>query len=390
MTAACSYFPSRPSEGKEAFLFRAVPEAEWPEGDEDLDRESLFQALQQSLDYLKSQSPERPLPFGLAGIRVRDLEESLFLFQETVKQVQESGSLWPELKKRFCLYRLEDQGAPFPLLLTGYYEPFLNGSRSPDARYRYPLYRLPDDLLTIELGLFSTKFQGQKLIARLEGRRVLPYFSRKEIDQEGALAGKNLELLWVDDPLKSFFLHIQGSGRVQLEDGTVVRVGYHGTNGRPYVSIGRELIRRGAIKPEDLSLQSLYTYLKERPEEQQEILNLNPSYVFFREVEGGPFGSLGRPLTPGRSVAADQKIYPPAALAWLSGWKPILTEEGKIRSWVPFSRWVFIQDSGGAIKGPSRVDLFTGAGEEAEITAGHLRHPGSIWLLLKKEILPSP
>jgi membrane-bound lytic murein transglycosylase A len=192
----------------------------------------------------------------------------------------------------------------------------------------------------------------------------------------------------VDDPLKLFFLHIQGSGRVRLEDGSWVRLGYHGTNGRPYVPIGRELIRRGAIQKEELSLPSIYTYLKNRPEEQAEILNLNPSYVFFREVEGGPYGNLGRPLTAGRSVAADQRIYPPAALAWLRGWKPILDEERKIRYWVPFGRWVFIQDSGGAITGPSRIDLFTGYGEEAEITAGHLRHPGAIWLILKKEIHP--
>jgi len=385
---SCSSLLRNLTDSKDSFRFQKVSESDWPEGEEDLDRESLFQALEESLTYLKTQAPERSLPFGSGRIQVQDLVESLRLFQGLLKEVQDPAAFRREVKKRFHLFRLEDPDTPYPLLLTGYYEPILNGSRRPSDRYRYPVYRLPDDLLIVELDRFSSKYAGQRLVARLENRRVIPYFSRQEIDQEGALAGKNWEILWVDDPLKLFFLHIQGSGRVRLEDGSWVRLGYHGTNGRPYVPIGRELIRRGAIQKEELSLPSIYTYLKNRPEEQAEILNLNPSYVFFREVEGGPYGNLGRPLTAGRSVAADQRIYPPAALAWLKGWKPILDEERKIRYWVPFGRWVFIQDSGGAITGPSRIDLFTGYGEEAEITAGHLRHPGAIWLLLKKEIHP--
>lgn len=381
---SCSFLLQGPREAKEAVRFEKVPETEWPEGEDDLDRESLIHALEQSLTYLKSQSPERGFNLGSVGITVKDLEEGLLLFQDIIRKAQDPQTLRRELQRHFQLLRPIHLNTPLPVLLTGYYEPILNGSRLPSPRYRYPIYRLPDDLLTVELEHFSPKYQGQKLIARIEDRQVVPYFSRQEIDQEGLLAGKNLEILWVDDPLQLFFLHIQGSGRVRLEDGTEVRVAYHGTNGRPYFPVGRELIRKGAIKPEELSLQSIYSYLKDRPEEQKEILSLNPSYVFFREVEGGPFGSLGRPLTVGRSVAADQKIFPPGAPAWLGGWKPVLDEGGKIRSWVPFGRWVFVQDSGGAIQGPSRIDLFTGVGEEAEITAGHLRHPGTFWLLLKK------
>ena len=248
------------------------------------------------------------------------------------------------------------------MLTTGYYEPILAGSRTRSDRFPFPFYRKPDDLLTVELEKFSGRCKGERLVGRLVGRQVLPYYTRREIDQEGKLAGRGLEILWTDDRLKLFFMQIQGSGRVVLEDGAPVQLQYQAANGHPYFPIGRELIRRGILRPEEVSLQRIYSYLKDHPEEQEEILNLNPSYVFFQESQGGPFGSLNVPLTPGRSVAMDQKLFPSGGLAWLTGVKPVFSPENQILYWVPLSRWVLVQDSGGAIKGPGRLDFFWGTG----------------------------
>jgi len=381
-----SFFIQKPSPIEEPVLFQLVSETEWPILEDDLDQQGLEQAVIQSLSYLNNRSLDKKFALGSREISNKDILESLTLFLEIIKKYPDSNSRLQQIKSNFNLYKTGQNEEPPPLLLTGYYEPTLQGSRIPSPRFRYPVYRLPDDLLFIELEKFSKKFQVQKLIARIEGNQVTPYYSRREIDQEGRLDGKNLEILWVDDLIKLFFMHIQGSGQVLLEDGSLIKLNYHAANGHPYYAIGRELIRKGVIKPEEMSLQAIYAYLKDHPEEQAAVLNLNPSYIFFQELQGGPYGSLGLPLTPGRSVAADLKIFPPAGLAWLNGWKPVLDDQDQIRFWLPFGRWVCIQDSGGAIKGPGRLDLFWGNGEEAEIAAGHLRHQGGFYLLLKKKI----
>jgi len=384
--SSCSFFIQKPSPIEEPVLFQLVSETEWPILEDDLDQQGLEQAVIQSLSYLNNRSLDKKFALGSREISNKDILESLTLFLEIIKKYPDSNSRLQQIKSNFNLYKTGQNEEPPPLLLTGYYEPTLQGSRIPSPRFRYPVYRLPDDLLFIELEKFSKKFQVQKLIARIEGNQVTPYYSRREIDQEGRLDGKNLEILWVDDLIKLFFMHIQGSGQVLLEDGSLIKLNYHAANGHPYYAIGRELIRKGVIKPEEMSLQAIYAYLKDHPEEQAAVLNLNPSYIFFQELQGGPYGSLGLPLTPGRSVAADLKIFPPAGLAWLNGWKPVLDDQDQIRFWLPFGRWVCIQDSGGAIKGPGRLDLFWGNGEEAEIAAGHLRHQGGFYLLLKKKI----
>jgi membrane-bound lytic murein transglycosylase A len=388
LLSSCSFFIQKPSPTEDSIRFQLVPEQEWPLLDDDLDQQGLEQAVIQSLTYWKNRSGDKKFVLGSQEISKEDFLQSLTLFLEIIKENPNKDSRLKQIKTQFHLYRAVKNKEPLPLLVTGYYEPTLQGSRNPTARFRYPVYGLPNDLFFIDLGKFSKKYQSQKLMARIEDNQVIPYYTRREIDLEGRLAGKNLEILWVDDPLKLFFLHIQGSGQVLLEDGSTVKLGYEGTNGHPYYAIGRELIRKGVVKPEEISLQSIYTYLINHPEEQTALLNLNPSYIFFQEVEGGPFGSLGLPLTPNRSAAADYKIFPPGGVAWLEGWKPQLDNRNQIRSWVPFGRWVCLQDSGGAIKGPSRLDLFWGSGEEAEIAAGHLRHPGSIFILLKKENKP--
>ena len=382
---SCFYRPCPPpGPTPEPYLLELVPEAHWPSLADDADRESLRQAVTQSLAYHQKSPPQRTFLLGSREIPGEEIRSALELFQELLESHKDPLSLERAMKTHFNLFQLVFQNPQAQLLTTGYYEPILAGSRTRSDRFPIPFYRKPDDLLTVELGKFSDRFKGDRLVGRLVGRQVLPYYTRREIDQEGKLAGRDLEILWTDDRLKLFFMQIQGSGRVELEDGVTLQLQYQAANGHRYFPIGRELIRRGILKPEEVSLQRIYAYLKDHPEEQEEILNLNPSYVFFQESQGGPFGSLNVPLTPGRSVAMDLKLFPSGALAWLTGHKPIFSHENQIIAWVPLNRWVLVQDSGGAIKGPGRLDFFWGHGDQAEMAAGHQRHGGTIFFILKK------
>jgi membrane-bound lytic murein transglycosylase A len=382
---SCLYRPDGPPEIlPEPYGLELVPETNWPALGDDGDRESLRQAITQSLVYHRRVSSPRTFFLGSREIPGEEIRSTLDLFQELLESHEDPESLGRGLKAHFNLYRLVPQNRVPQLLTTGYYEPILVGSRTRSDRFPIPFYRKPDDLLTVELDKFSNRCKGERLVGRLLGQQVLPYYTRREIDREEKLSGRGLEILWTDDRLKLFFMQIQGSGRVVLEDGDAVQLQYQATNGHPYFPIGRELIRRGILKPEEVSLQRLYAYLKEHPEEQEGILNLNPSYVFFQESRGGPYGSLNVPLTPGRSVAMDLKFFPAGGLAWFTGVKPKFSSENQILYWVPLNRWVTVQDSGGAIKGPGRLDFFWGHGDQAEMAAGHQRHGGMIYFLLKK------
>jgi membrane-bound lytic murein transglycosylase A len=382
---SCYYKPMPPSPPvPPAFFFQRLAPGDWPEIQDDGDLGDLRQALSRSLSYLKASSPAKKVFFAGEERPAVEIAATLSLFEDLLLRETDPVRFRQGLQRHFDLFRLDIPERPEPLLVTGYYEPTLEGRRFRSEEFPFPIYGRPEDLLTVHLEKFSKKFKGERVLGRLSGREVLPYFSRREIDGEGRLAGRGLEILWTNDRLKLFFMQIQGSGQVLLEDGTLVKLKYQGVNGHAYFPIGRELVRRGALKPEEVSLQAIYHYLQARPEEQEEILNLNPSYVFFQETQGGPYGNLNVPLTPGRSVAMDQKIFPAGGLAWLSTRKPTLTDDGAINHWMPMNRWVTIQDTGGAIKGPGRLDFFWGSGEEAEMAAGHLRHGGRIYFLLKK------
>lgn len=270
-------------------------------------------------------------------------------------------------------------------LFTGYYEPTLQGSRRRTARYRYPLYLRPRDILSVDLGKFRDDLAGRRVAGRLAGNEVLPYFDREEIDA-GALARKGLELVWVDDPVDSFFLHIQGSGRVELEDGGVMRVGYAGQNGHPYYAIGRELVIRDGVEPKDVSMQSIRAWLADNPEQADEVMQLNPSYVFFRELRGeGPLGSQGVPLEPGRSLAVDRSYHPMGAPVWLDATAPD-ADDAAAQEGLSLQRLMVAQDTGGAIRGPVRGDVFWGGGERGAEIAGRMKNRGRLWVMLPKAI----
>ncbi|MEX1147325.1 MAG: murein transglycosylase A [Sphingomonadales bacterium] len=263
-------------------------------------------------------------------------------------------------------------------LLTGYFEPELRGSLERRAPYLTPLHTRPPDLVNVQLGRFLPSLAGRSITGVVEGRELAPYASRAQI-RDGALDGRDLELLWVDDPVAAFFLEVQGSGRVRLEDGTVLRIGYAGKNGRPYTSIGRVLIDRGAIAREDMSLQALRRWLHDNPDQRDAILHHNESYVFFHILDGdGPLGSQGVVLTPGRSLAVDRGVWPMGMPVWIDG---VLPPEVAGPD-VPLRRLTVAQDTGGAITGALRGDLFWGPGADAERLAGHMKQDASFVVLL--------
>jgi len=221
-------------------------------------------------------------------------------------------------------------------------------------------------------------------VGRVQGESWKPYYSRREIDEEGSLRGRGYEIAWVKNPIELFFLHIQGSGLLQLQDGRRLLVGYAGANGRPYRSIGRLLIDRGKIPREEMSMQRLRLYLTDHPDERSEILTYNERYVFFRFLPEGPLGNLEVPLTPDRSIATDARLFPKGALAFIVSRRPIINTAGQLVGWQPFSRFVLNQDTGGAILGPRRVDLYFGSGAEAEAAAGFMNSQGKLYFLSLK------
>ena len=279
----------------------------------------------------------------------------------------------------FTPYQLLDENGGKTGLITGYYEPLLEGALSPSARFRYPVYGRPAKLLHVELGALYPELKGKRVRGRLAGGKVVPFYTRAEIDGAAApLAGE--ELLWVEDKTALFFLHIQGSGLVRLQDGRLVGVGYADQNGRPYRSIGGILARRGDMELAEINLFSLREWLRDNPARADSLLEENQSYVFFalrEDAGGGPFGSLGVALTPGRSLAADRKKVPLGAPVWLDTAMP--DDES-----APLRRLMVAQDTGGAIRGAVRADFFWGRGARAEKMAGLMKTRGALYVLLPR------
>jgi len=268
-------------------------------------------------------------------------------------------------------------------MVTGYYEPLLHGSRTRSERYRYPIYGVPKDLLTIDLSSVYPDLKNRRLRGRIEGNRVVPYFARGDIDQvQAPLAGD--EIVWVDDAIDLFFLHIQGSGQVELENGERIRVGYADQNGHPFRSLGRKLIDTGEIPPERASMQGIKDWARRHPGRMQAFLNANPSYVFFRVLPNdlaGPLGALGVPLTAERSIAVDPRVIPLGVPVYLSTTWPNTSD--------PLERLMVAQDTGGAIAGGVRADFFWGFGDAAGAQAGKMRQSGKMWVLLPKDYTPA-
>jgi membrane-bound lytic murein transglycosylase A len=270
-------------------------------------------------------------------------------------------------------------------LFTGYYEPELRGSRTRGGRYVVPLYGRPVDLITVDLGQFSDELKGKRIVGRAQEGALKPYPTRAEIETGALKSSGPLELVWVDDAVDAFFLHIQGSGRIVLEDGSVMRVGYAAANGRPYVAIGRELVARGALTREEATMPGIRAWLATHPDEAAAVMNKNPSFVFFRPLAppssaaDGPPGSEGVPLTPGRSLAVDRSFLPLGIPVWLDAEDPLVPG-------ARLQRLLVAQDTGGAIRGPVRGDVFWGYGADAAERAGRMRSRGRYWILLPRDV----
>jgi len=264
-------------------------------------------------------------------------------------------------------------------LITGYYEPELRGARKRTKHFNVPLHLRPDDLVSVNLGRFDKDLKGKRIAGRVVKGILVPYHDRARIER-GALLGRKLELVWVDSAADAFFLHIQGSGRIRLRDGNIMRVGYAGTNGFPYTAIGRELIRRGEIPRKNMSMQAIRTWLAAHPAKGTAMMRTNKSYVFFRRLTGpGPLGAQGVALTPERSLAVDRRMLPLGLPVWLETKRP----DG-----APFRRLMVAQDTGGAIRGAVRADVFWGPGAGAAEMAGRMKSDGRYWFLVPRPRKP--
>lgn len=356
----------------------------YPTFSDDMHSDSLILAIERNLEYLNRLDPEKIFRYGSHSFTCQQVRESQEIFRKLLLKNQDPSQLNKMLKRHFQLYRAAGRVGNNKILFTGYFEPVYDGSLTADGVFKYPIYKKPDDLIRINLSPFSSKFKGESIFARIEDKKILPYYSRYNIEADKALRGRNLEIAWLKNPVDVAFLHIQGSGRLRLPDGNSILVGYQAKNGRPYRSIGRYMIDKGFLKKEKISMQSIRSYLSEHPEIVEDVLNHNPSYVFFRMLGDNPLGNIGVPLTPGRSLALDRDLFPKGALSFISCKKPVVNDQGVITKWIKFSRFVLNQDTGGAIRGAGRADLFWGSGAYAEVAAGHMQHDGELYILIKK------
>jgi len=356
----------------------------YPKFSDDMRFDALEYSISQSLSYLYKIPVDRQFVFENDRYTAQHMIRSLEYFLEYVQTRPSTSDLDKFIRSNYIVYRSVGRDGSGEVLYTGYYEPHLRGSLNPSKEYRYPIYARPSDLLTVDLSLFNEKYAGQNIIGRLADRTVVPYYDRNEIDAEGALDGKADVLVWVNDPVDVFFLQIQGSGKVYLDSGEVLNIHYHTSNGRPYRSIGTLLIEDKQISVEEMSMQKIREYLNNHPDKMTAVFNYNSSYVFFKIEPDGPLGNINVKLTPGRSIALDRRIFPAAALVFIETEKPVVDAAGQIESWQRFSRFALNQDTGGAIRGPGRADLFFGNGPYAEIAAGHLKHTGKLYFLVLK------
>ncbi|TNE50492.1 MAG: murein transglycosylase [Deltaproteobacteria bacterium] len=352
---------------------------------------TLLRAINRSLVYLSRVPSRRTFHFGTRKVTRQEMLDTLLDIKQKVVTWGLSPRFYTYLKNHYQFYK---SAAP-KVLFTGYYEASLRGSLRKTKRYRYPLYRKPKDLYRVHLRKFPFARKGVKLPRRVRARltkkkEIVPYYTRKEIDTKKKLAGRNLELVWIDDPVGVFFLHIQGSGLIQLENGGIMRVNYADQNGHPYVAIGKTMLQKKMLERGKVSMQSIRAYLNKHPKHQEAIFNSNPSYIFFRKVKNGPIGSLGVPVTSFRSIATDRRLFPRGALCFVTTQLPNFNKQGAKQGAKSWSGLVLNQDTGGAIRGPGRVDLFTGRGAYSEQVAGHLQAHGSLYFLLKKKQKPAP
>jgi len=358
---------------------KALPPHKYPHFIDDISQESLLKAIDHQLHYLDTQEPETQARIGSETFSYSSLRQSMVAFKEIIKRGLSPFELNQIIQERFAVYEAAGRDSQKQILLTGYYEPLFAGSYEARPPYVFPLYAIPDSL-AIEEG----ETPSITKIGRLTAHGNLgPYWSREEIERENLLQGN--ELVYLRDPLDAYLLHVQGSGRIKLPDGNIRAIHFAASNGLEYNSLGKLFVDEGIMTKDEVSIPKMRHYFSEHPEKIRRMLNHNPRYIFFKwGDEMGPKGSLGETLTPGRSIAIDQTILPIGAIGYLVSRKPVINKDGDIEYWVPLNRFVIPQDSGAAIQGAGRVDLFWGNGTYAETAANHMNETGKLYFLLQK------
>jgi membrane-bound lytic murein transglycosylase A len=331
----------------------------------------LEQAIQHSLNYLSKPSSKKYYPYG--DISHERAVASLDHFLELLHSVQSGAELDAAIRRDFDVYQsvgCDDRGTVF---FTGYYTPIFDGRRQPDARFRYPLYGAPPDLVKDEEGVT----QGRKT----PDGRIVPYYTRRQIVEGGLMDG--WEVAWLKDPFEAYVVTVQGSAKLRLADGSLYELGYAGNNGHEYTPVSRQMIKDGVIGRNELSLQTLLRYFAAHPNKVNYYCLQNDRLVFFKERAGGPFGSLNVPVTPYRSIATDKDVFPRACLAFLSTSLPMIYNDSVQVS--PYAGFALDQDTGGAIRAAGRSDVYMGIGPRAEATAGRTRAEGALYYIFVKQ-----
>lgn len=354
---------------------------QYPSFSDDLEYNDLDQAIEQSLIYLSKRPESTRFTIADQSYPIGHLIHSLTFFRSLIAGHPSANLLKLKIETYFDIFQAAGTDGYNPqrnMLVTGYYQPVFDGSLKRRAPYIYPIYAIPDTL-----ALRRDSESGTYRIGRLDGGNFRSYWTRGEIETRGHAGGN--ELVYLKNPLDAFLLHIQGSGLIRPPDGSIKGIHYALKNGRQYKSIGKYMVETGRIELREASIDTIRKYITANPEEQQEILHYNESYIFFEwTTTHGAIGSLGRELTAGRSIAVDQKRFPAGALGFLRSRKPILEGE-RIINWTSFERFVLVQDTGSAIRGSGRVDLFWGSGEDAGLAAGTMKEDGALYFLLLKQ-----
>ena len=367
-------------------LIEQVPIEQLPAFEDLNDKKSLQKAVSASLEYLEKRKDEEQIPWGNESITVGTLKKTLKALSRLLDQNFNQEDLQGEIHRLFMVYRItgdeKGKGPAGPFLVTGYFQPELAASLKADEEFCYPIYETPPDLIRIALNDFDSSLPCETLYGRVSGQSLIPYYTRADIDNGRKLKHARV-LAWLQSPLDGLMLHIQGSGVLQFQDKSRRYIHYASSNGHPYHSIGRWLIDKGLLRMDQADWPGIRAWAQENPKEFRKVFAANPRYIFFKWEKEGPIGKLGEVLTPMRSVALDHKIYPPGALCFLRVPMPVnrMADAG-VRI---FQGFVCNQDTGSAIKGPYRLDLYCGEGDEAGYLAGRLKAPGSLYLLLLRD-----
>lgn len=352
----------------------AVPPGDYPFFVDDASFDGLRDAVDRHLIIIEQNRETITAPMS-DFLSATDLAESLTTFKQLIDSYPDPIQLNRLIRENFTIYQSTGRNEQGDMLVTGYYEPLFQGNLSKTGPYQYPLYRVPDSLIR----------QSQKKVGRIDQTgRFMPFWTRQDIDSAGVIEGA--ELVYLKDRLDAYLLHVQGSGNIQLPDGSIRAVHFAASNGHGYNSLGKLFVDEKLMKKADVSIDSIRSYFDEHPEEIDRMLFHNPRYIFFKWGDNlGARGSFGHVLTASRSIAIDHDALPSGSVGYLVTQRPVLDENGNISHWRPFGRFVVPQDSGSAIRGPGRVDLFMGSGSYAAKAAGTMSEPGKLYFLLPKK-----